>query len=184
MRALTIIWAVFVLLWTGTLRAEAQAVATSFDQLAVVVKPGDKVSVVDNAGSETEGRVGSVSRDALSIVTKAGPRVLGQADVVRVRQRRSDSLVNGMIIGAIAGTAYFATAAALLKDSDGGDVIVSTAIVGGVLFAGAGAAAGAGVDALIARRQVIYERPASGSSVSVAPLLGRGRRGMAVSVRF
>jgi hypothetical protein len=103
---------------------------------------------------------------------------------VRVRQRRSDSLTNGLVIGAVAGTAYFVTAAALLKDSDGGDVIVSTALVGGVLFAGAGAAAGAGIDALIVRRQVIYERPASGGSVSVAPLLGRGRRGVAVSVRF
>jgi hypothetical protein len=184
MRALTIGWAVFILLSAGTAGVEAQAIATSFDQLAVVVTAGDKVSVIDDTGGETEGRIGAVSRDALTLMTAAGPRVLGVAEVVRVRQRRSDSLMNGLIIGAIAGTAYFATAAALLKDSDGGDVIVSTAVLGGVLFAGAGAAAGAGIDALIARRQVIYEKPASGSRVSVAPIVGRGRRGVSLSVRF
>ena len=48
-----------------------------------------------------------------------------------MRQRRGDSLTNGAIIGAVAGTAYFLTGLALLGDSDGGDVIVSTAVVGG-----------------------------------------------------
>jgi hypothetical protein len=63
-------------------------------------------------------------------------------------------------------------------------VIVSTAIAGGVLFAGMGAAAGVGIDALIARRQVIYQKPGGGSTVSVSPLLGHGRRGAALSVKF
>ena len=84
----------------------------------------------------------------------------------------------------MAGAAYFVTAVALLHDSDGGDVIVGTAIAGGVLFAGMGAAAGVGIDALIARRQVILQKPGGGSSVSVSPLLGHGRRGAAVSVTF
>ena len=83
----------------------------------------------------------------------------------------------------MAGAAYFVTAAALLQDSDGGDVIVVTAIAGGVLFAGMGGA-GVGIDALIARRQVIYQNPGGGSRVSVSPLLGHGRRGAALSVTF
>ena len=58
----------------------------------------------------------------------------------------------------MAGTAYFVTMAALLADSDGGDVIIGTAIAGGVLFAGMGAAAGVGIDALITRNQVIYRK--------------------------
>jgi hypothetical protein len=45
-------------------------------------------------------------------------------------------LKNGAIIGAVAGAAYFVTLAALLGDTDGGEVIVSTAIAGVVLFAG------------------------------------------------
>ena len=38
-------------------------------------------------------------------------------------------------------------------------MIVSTAVVGGVLCARVGAAAGAGIVALFRRRQVIYQNP-------------------------
>ena len=176
--------AVFLLLCAGGTPVEAQGVASSFDQLTVLVKPGDKISVVDVTGREAGGRIGTLSRDALTLVSEAGPRVLREGDVAQIRQRRDDSLKNGAIIGAVAGAAYFVTAAALLQDSDGGDVIVGTAIAGGVLFAGMGAAAGVGIDALIARRQVIYQKPGGGSSVSVAPLFSHGRRGAAVSMKF
>jgi hypothetical protein len=185
MERLTIGGVVLVLLLCadGT-RVEAQDIASSFDQLAVLVKPGDKITAVDATGRETKGRIGTLSRDALIVVTSAGPRKLGEVDVATISQRRSDSLTNGAIIGAIAGAAYFITGAALLHDSDGGDVIVPAAIVGGVVFAGMGAAAGVGIDALIARRQVIYQKPAARSRVNVSPLLGHGRRGAAVAVTF
>ena len=157
---LTIGFVVFLLLYPGGTRVEAQEVASSFDQLAVLVKPGDKITVVDVTGRESKGRIGKLSRDALILVTSAGPQQLGEVNVATISQRRGDSLKNGAIIGAVAGTVYFLTLAALLRDTDGGDVIVSTAVAGGVLWAGMGAAAGAGIDALISRRQVIYQRPA------------------------
>lgn len=150
----------------------------------ILVKPGDRITVVDVTGKEAEGRIGRLSREALTLVTPAGPQELGEAEVALIRQRRDDSLKNGAIIGAAAGTVYFLTLAALLGDSDGGEVIVGTAVVGGVLFAGMGAAAGAGIDALITRRQVIYRKPAGENTVSVAPLFGNGRRAAAVTVKF
>jgi hypothetical protein len=67
--------------------------------------------------------------------------------------------------------------------SDGGDVIAPAALAAGVVFAGLGAAACAGIDALISRRQVIY-RKATGGAISVSPVFGHGRRGAAVTVRF
>ena len=115
MKALTIGGAVFLLLCAGGAPVEAQGVASSFDQLTVLVKPGDKISVVDVTGREAGGRIGTLSRDALTLVTEAGPRVLGEGDVAQIRQRRDDSLKNGAIIGAVAGAAYFVTAAALLR---------------------------------------------------------------------
>jgi len=181
---LTIGGVVVLLLCAGATRVAAQQVASSFDQLAVLVKPGDTVTVVDARGSETHGRIGTLSRDALTLVTASGPRQLGEADVVTVSQRRGDSLKNGAIIGAVAGTAYFVTALALLRDSDGGDVIVPTAVAGGVLFAGLGAAAGVGIDALISRRQVIYQKPVGRRSFNVSPVVGRGRGGAAVTLTF
>jgi hypothetical protein len=118
------------------------------------------------------------------VMTSSGPRQLGEADVAAITQRRDDSLKNGAIIGALAGTAYFATALAVLGDSDGGEVIVPSAIAAGVLFAGLGAAAGVGIDALISRRQVLYQKSATGNRVTVAPVCGQRRRGAAVTVRF
>jgi hypothetical protein len=173
---------VFLLLCAAGPRVEAQEVASSFDQLAVLVKPGDTITVVDLTETETKGRIGKLSRDALILVTSAGPRQLGETDVATISQRRGDSLRNGAIIGAVAGTAYFVTMATLLRDADGGEVIIPTAIAGGVLFAGLGAAAGVGIDALIARRQVIYQKSASRSRVSVSPMFGQRRWGAVVTV--
>ena len=176
---------VFVLFCAGGTQVEAQEVASSFDQLAVLVKPGDKITVVDVTGTETKGRIAKLSRDALILMTSAGPRQLGDVDVATITQRRDDSLKNGAIIGAVAGTAYFVTGAMLLSDSDGGEVIVPTAVAAGVLFAGMGAAAGLGIDALISRPQVIYQKPAAGKiSVTVSPVFGHRRRGAAVIMKF
>lgn len=185
MKPLTIGCAVFLLLFAGGTRVEAQGVASSFDQLGVLVKPGDKISVVDVAGREVEGRIGILSRDALILSTAAGMRELGEADVAKIRQRRDDSLKNGAIIGAVAGTSYGLAGLALATmTSDGGDVNKVGATTAVLLCTGIGAAIGVGIDALITRRQVIYQKPASGSSVGVSPLFGHGRRGVAVSVQF
>jgi threonine dehydrogenase-like Zn-dependent dehydrogenase len=115
MKALTIGGAAFLLLCAGGTRVEAQGVASSFDQLGVLVKPGDKISVVDVTGREAEGHVWKLWRDRLTLVTTAGPRQFGDFEVATIRQRRGDSLTNGAIIGAVAGTAYFLTGVALLR---------------------------------------------------------------------
>ena len=181
----TIGGAVFLLLCAGTTRVDAQGVASSFDQLSVLVKPGDKISIVDMTGREAEGRIGKLSRDELTLVTKAGARQLGQRDVAQIRQRRSDSLQNGAIIGAAAGAGYSLGMLALVASmADGGGPIPIGVVTGMVVFTGMGAAAGAGTDALITRRQVIYEKPGGGGTVSISPLFLDGRRGVAVSVKF
>jgi hypothetical protein len=163
---------------------EAQTVASSFEQLAVLVKPGDKITIVDRAGTEANGRVAGLSGDTLTLAMPAGPRYLGEVDVAEIRQRRDDSLKNGAIIGAVAGTAYYVSMAVLLSDSDGGDVIIGTALAGGVLFAGMGAAAGLGIDALITHKRVIYRRSGRETRIRISPLIGGGWRGAAVAFEF
>ncbi len=175
---------VCLLLCAGETSVDAQEVASSFEQLAVLIKPGDKITLVDVTGRETKGRIGKLSPDALILVTSTGSRQLGEVDVAAITQRRDDSLKNGAIIGAVAGAAYFVTGLALLAGIDDGDVIIPTAIAGGVLFAGLGAAAGVGIDALISGRQVIYQKPAGRSTVIVSPVFGHGRQGAAVAVKF
>ncbi len=185
MNNLTVAAVVILLLWVGGTRVEAQGVASSFDQLSVLVKPGDKITVVDLAGREAEGRIGMLSRDRLTLVTPAGPRELGEVDVVQIRQRRGDSLQNGAVIGAAAGAGYgLAMLTFLASTSDGGGPIPAGVVTGMVVFTGIGAAVGAGIDALITRRQVIYRNPSGENSFSVSPLFGHGRRGAAVTLKF
>jgi hypothetical protein len=181
---LTMSGAALLLLCASATRVEAQGVASSFDQLAVLVNPGDKITVVDITGGETKGRIEKLSPDRLTLVTPAGSRELGEADVALIRQRRDDSLKNGAIIGAVAGTVYYVTLAALLWSSDGGDVIVSTVVRGAVTAAALGAAAGVGIDALVRSLQVIYRKVPGENRVSVSPLLGHGYRGAVITVKF
>lgn len=185
MKHLTATVAAFLLLCVGGSRVEAQGVASSFDQLTVLVKPGDKITVVDLAGREAEGRLGMLSRDRLTLVTPAGPWELGEVDVAQIRQRRGDSLRNGAIIGAAAGAGYgLALLAIASSANDGGGPIPVGVVAGMVAFTGIGAAAGTGIDALIARRQVIYRKPPGESRLRVSPLFGRGYRGAAVRLTF
>ena len=188
MKQLTTGAAVFLLLGAGAGQLEAQGVASSFHQLAVLVKPGDKITVVDTAGREAAGRIGQLTRDTLTLVTPAGARELVEADIEQIRQRRRDSLRNGAIIGAVAAVACYSGLMVIAQaggfGDTGGGLIVSSVIRGGVLWAGIGAAAGAGIDALIERRQVIYRKPGGGNRVGVSPLFGGGRRGAAITVTF
>jgi hypothetical protein len=184
MKHLAVGSALCLLLCAGPGPAEAQGVAWSFEQLGVLVKPGDKITVVDAAGTRADGRIGLLTGDTLTLATPAGLRNLAEADVTEIRQRRQDSLTNGAIIGAAAATGYFLTMLAIFGDDDGGGVLVGPAIAGGVMFAGMGAAAGVGIDALITRKQTIYRKNSRPSKLTVSPLVGRGRRGVAVSVRF
>lgn len=184
MKHLTVGGAVCLLLCAGGARVGAQGVASSFEQLLVLVKPGDKITVVDVTGREATARIGKLSRDTLTLTTPAGPRDLGEAEVSEIRRRRDDSLKNGAIIGAVAAAAYFLTMAAVLRDADGGDVIIGRAVAGGVLFAGMGAAAGVGIDAMITRKQVIYRKSSRETTVRVSPLFGCRRRGGAITVTF
>ena len=185
MKHLPVTGAVILLVCVGGTRVEAQGVASSFDQLSVLVKPGDKITVVDLAGREAEGRIGMLSRDRLTLVTRAGPREVGEGDVAQIRQRRGDSLQNGAIIGAAAGAGYgLALLALAMSIDDGGGPIPVGVVTGMVVFTGMGAAVGAGIDALITRRQVIYRKPPGENKFSVSPLFGRGRRGAAVTVKF
>jgi hypothetical protein len=185
MKQLTIGLGVLLSVCAAATRAEAQEIASTLEQLAVLVKPGDSVRLIDATGRETNGRIARVLRDVLIVETPAGPRQLGESEVVTITQRRGDSLKNGATIGGVAGAAYFATMMAIFSQyNDGGDVIVVTAVTTGALMVGLGAAVGVAIDALIARQQVIFQKAASPRRVTVSPLVGQGRRGAAVTISF
>lgn len=164
--------------------AEAQELAGTFDQLRVLVKPGDTLTIVDDSGRRVEGKVSSLSASALSLTVSGTPRQFQSAEVNTIEKRGPDSLKNGALIGLAIGGGIGAVgmiALAATAESNPGAFVAA----GMFMYGGIGAGIGAGVDALIEGRRVIYARSGSArSTLTVAPLLGRTRKGMRVSLRF
>lgn len=178
MKHLSIAGVIVVLMGAAPVPIAAQGVASSFEQLAVLVAPGDRIAAFDDTGTRVDGRVGTVSRGRLMLVTSKGPLELAEGDVAQIRQRRGDSLKNGALIGFASAGAFYLT---IVPKDEG--TIPGKAIVG-VTIVALGAAAGTGIDALIKRSQVIYQRPGHEGGARLTPLFGRGRRGAAITFRF
>src|SRR5690349_5344279 len=87
----------------GSVEGLAQQ-AGSFEQLQLLVKPGDTVSVTDLKGTLNTGRITELSTSVLRLQVDGAIRDLSQNDVLEIKQRRTDSLANGAKIGALVGT--------------------------------------------------------------------------------
>jgi hypothetical protein len=164
--------------------AEAQELAGTFDQLRVLVKPGDKLTVTDGSGQRVEGRVSSLSSSALDLIVSGRPRQFLSTDIDTIEKRGPDSLKNGALIGlAIGGGIGAAGMIALAGTAE--EHAGALVAMGVLIYGGIGAGIGTGFDALIEDRRVIYARSRSaGATLTVAPMLGRSHKGVRVSLRF
>ena len=159
--------------------ASAQSVPASFRDLQFLVAPGDRVTVVDTTGTETKGRISELDGSALSIKSGDGERRFRQNDVVVIRQRKQDSVRNGVIIGAAigAGLGVIAELSCGARDEYCGYTGVAT--IGSAIW---GTFAGVTADLLHSTPRDVFRRgpdPAS-KSMTVAPLVAR--RGVAAQV--
>ena len=162
--------------------AAAQTVPSSFKDLQFLVRPGDRVTVVDAAGAETTGRISELGISTLSIASDAGDRRFNEDQVLVIRQRKADSIKNGTLIGlAIGGGLGF-----LAEISCGWDVDYCgrpgvMAIATGIWGAGIGAFA----DALQkAPRDIFRHGPGMVGSVRVSPVIGPSAAGAQVAFRW
>ena len=160
-------------------------VAHSFEQLQVLVRPGDTVTVTDVMGREVTGAIATLSSKALELVVSGSRRNFLEDDLQKIRQRRGDSLANGALWGVGIGAGWGALIVVGLasEDHDTGGPGAIAGFIG--TLGGLGAAVGVGADALIRGRPVIYEKTALGAAtVWLSPLLGRGQKGVRLSLRF
>jgi hypothetical protein len=97
---------------------------------------------------------------------------------VRIERRRNDSVLNGALIGAAAGVGAGLASCLTMEPweicNNPGPLSI---------FAAVGAGIGIGIDALIREREVIYQ-PTGATELHVAPLAGRGTKGVQVGLRF
>jgi hypothetical protein len=133
--------------------AGAQEPVKSFDQLNTRLKVGDTIWVTDAQGREVQGKIHSLSSDALTLGAE-GSNTFAAREVSAIRERRPDSLKNGALIGLGVGAGLALVACfSLAEGSD--DVGWCAAVVG--FYGAVGAGIGAGVDAAIkGPRLVIY----------------------------
>ena len=164
--------------------AEAQEIAGTFDQLRVLVKSGDTITIVDDAGRETTGTVAELSPTSLGLLVRSQRRDLTASEINTIRQRRPDSLANGAKWGFGIGAGIGLLAGlAIASEYDEGD---DSALVffGALIYGGIGSGIGAGIDALMSTNQVIYARRAASARITVRPLIKPQRRAVVVAIGF
>jgi hypothetical protein len=146
--------------WPAAGYAQADArtgVAASFEQLQVLVSPGNTVTVMDVAGSQVSGRIDSLTPSVLSLDVNGPRRDFGEADVTVIRQRRGDSLANGAWWGFGVGVGIAALAMASCWDCFSDEPAWIGAAV--TMYGALGTGFGVGIDALVRRQQIIFRRP-------------------------
>lgn len=161
----------------------AQGIAKSFDELRLLIRPGDTVTVTDTkTGADTKGKVFSLSAASLILTVDKTQKEWREGELSVIHQNRGDSLKNGALWGLAIGGALGVIAGAAAEDDASA---VGFALVAGAFYGGIGAAIGVGCDALVTTPQVIYVgRTSSGTAVRLSPIVGRGRTGARLTIRF
>jgi hypothetical protein len=144
----------------------------SFDQLWMKVKSGDTVYVLDTSARETRGTFARVSPASIAVLVDGQIREIPLDDVRQVA-RRGDRLWNGALIGGVFGGVVGALPA---EGYTVQDRVALSLIEGGVF-----AAIGAGIDALIHGRTVVY-RATPQHTVHLLPSFSGAHRGGAASI--
>jgi hypothetical protein len=160
--------------------ASAQTSQGTKQDLETILTPGMTVWVTDSAGQEERARIVGVSGDVVTTTAGGDTRRLRTADVMRVRVRDSDPVINGALIGA--GTAL-ASGLFLCRLTETWENCRDD--VGPMFRIGAiGAGVGIGIDALIRGRRTIYEAAPGSTRLHLAPIVSRHAGGLRISLDF
>jgi len=159
-----------ILFAVSALPARAQ---DTFDDLARKIRQGQTVIVIDQQGGRTQGRVESVSATAL-VVDYGRSQTFAPSEVRLVK--KPDHMWDGAIKGAALGLIPAVLFGALDCDDCAPGALVALSV-------GVGAGAGLAIDALVGPKTV-FRRDGAAPRVSLAPIVGRDRRGVSASFRF
>jgi hypothetical protein len=144
-----------------------------------ILSPGMTVWITDSTGREEKTQIVGLSGDTVMTATGGGTRLFRTTEIVRARVRKTDSIVNGALIGA--GVAV-ASGLFLCRLTEPWEICWNA---GPLLQIGAvGAGAGASIDALIRGRTTIYEAAPGKTRVRLMPALALRSAGLQLSLSF
>jgi hypothetical protein len=142
--------------------------------------PRRTISITDAQGQVVTGRVLEVTPDVVT-VRKADHRFdVPFSEIVAIDE--IDHLGNGALVGVIVGAGLF-VADVLVSRADGIELTGAGYAVFGAIYGGLGAAAGAGVDALIGGNRRIYRRGTT-ARISVSPILWSNQSGAVIGISW
>lgn len=177
----------FALLAVVPPRVSAQTDSVAFADVRGLLERGDTVVITDSGGRKTKGALDEITDQAIAVVLHdnlgAERRVFAAPTVAAIN--RTDSLWNGLLIGAAAGfaaTEIFVRRECGPRGSDD-ECSAIASLVGWLTMVPGGAAAGALIDRAIGN-QVVYRAPGGRTALSIAPMVGRRGGGVSVSLRF
>jgi hypothetical protein len=150
--------------------------ARTFDDLRAEAHRGEIVSVTDQGGATTKGRVLRISANSIALVVKNETREWPASEVTWITQRRG-SAGRGALIGLAVGAVIGPVLVALDNGAD--DFVLFFA----PFSAGLGASIGAAIGAARRPERVLYAAPSPSAhvfSLRVAP----GVIGMRAQIRF
>ena len=160
----------FLLVLSGCAAAEAQPVS-SFPDLWMRLKSGDRIFVTDGGGQETSGVFAKVSDSTISLLMEGQVREMPSTEVREIA-RQGDSLLNGFLIGAGIGAALEAAAFADCDEFYEECLNpAAAAAVGGLVFGGVGAL----IDHFIKGRTVVFRASRTAFHLRPAISIGQGR---------
>ena len=166
---------ILLLMISGT--ARGQTPPTAIDTR---LTHGRTISITDAQGQVTRGRVVAVTSDSVT-VRKADRRFdVPFSEVVAIDE--IDHLGNGALVGLIVGAGLF-VADVWASSADGLELNGGGYALFGVIYGGLGAAAGAGIDAMIGGDRRIYQR-GSTARVRVSPAFHSNRTGGTISISW
>ena len=172
----------FALLLLST--ASPAAAQDTFGDLPARVKLGQKIVVHDEHGNKTRGTVTSASASELVIMeAKTGASGARETRTFRPDQVRRVQKHGPIWDGAIKGAAIGLIPIAALAIGAGCDDDCGAAAEVTAFAVGLGAGIGLAIDAAVPPR-TLFRRGGTTSKVALAPIVGRERRGIALSLRF
>lgn len=160
---------------SGTARGQTPSTA-----IETLLTHGRTISITDAQGQVTTGRVVEVTPD--SVVVRKNDRRFDVPFREVVAIDEIDSVGNGALVGLIVGAALFVADVSASR-AEGLELNGAGYVVFGVIYGGLGAAAGAGIDALIGGNRRIYQR-GSTARVSLSPIFRSNRAGGMIRVSW
>jgi hypothetical protein len=160
--------------------ASAQTPATPDVNLETILARERTVWITDSTGREEKTRIVGVSGGIVTVNAGENIRRLRTTDVLRVRVRQSDPVINGALIGAGAAVASGLFLCSLTEPWENCRDDVGPMFRIGAIGAGVGIA----VDALIRGRRTVYEAAPGLPRLQAAPIVTGYGGGLQVSLSF